>query len=289
MLEARDRVGGRIRNHTFADGTIVELGGQWDGPTQDRVLALADELGVGTFPSHELGDHLLGIDGGARRWADETFGLDHEALIDVAHTQSALEALAATVPLDAPWDAPNARALDAQTVECWLVANTRTETGLLFWQTLIPAIFSAEPDQMSLLHFLFYVHSGGMIDMLVAAQAAARRTAASSAGARRSRWCGGGARRRRAPRLPCAPDPPGAPTACRGGARARQRARGARHGRRCRRRSRLARARLQPRASAAGATGSRGSPAWRWARIVEAAGPVRRARSGARTGLSIGW
>ncbi len=168
VLEARDRVGGRILNHTFADGTIVELGGQWVGPTQDRVLALADELGVGTFPSYEQGDNLLGIDGGARRWADETFGLDEDALIDVAETQAALEAMAATIPLDAPWDAPNARELDAQTVESWLVANMKTETGRRFWRTLIPAIFSADTDQMSLLHFLFYVHSGGMIDMLVA-------------------------------------------------------------------------------------------------------------------------
>ena len=44
----------------------------------------------------------------------------------------------------------------------------KTETGLRFWRTLIPAIFSADTDQMSLLHFLFYIHSGGMIDMLVA-------------------------------------------------------------------------------------------------------------------------
>ena len=28
VLEARDRVGGRLLNHTFEDGTIVELGGQ---------------------------------------------------------------------------------------------------------------------------------------------------------------------------------------------------------------------------------------------------------------------
>jgi monoamine oxidase len=168
VLEARDRVGGRILNHTFADGTIVELGGQWVGPTQDRVLALAEELGVETFPSYEEGDHLLGIDGGARRWADETFGLDEKELIDVARTQTALEELAATVPLDAPWNTPNARELDAQTVESWLDANTETNGGLSFWQTLIPAVFSANADQMSLLHFLFYIHSGGMIDMLVA-------------------------------------------------------------------------------------------------------------------------
>ena len=168
VLEARDRVGGRIFNHTFEDGTIVELGGQWVGPTQNRVLALADELGVDTFPSYEEGDHILGLDGAARRWQRETFGLDEEALIDVAEAQGALEALAATVPLDAPWDAPDARALDGQTVESWLVANMKTETGLRFWRAIVPAVFSAEADQMSLLHFLFYIHSGGMVDMLLA-------------------------------------------------------------------------------------------------------------------------
>jgi monoamine oxidase len=168
VLEARDRVGGRTLNHAFADGTIVELGGQWVGPTQDRVLALAEELGVGTFPSYEEGDHLLSVGGEVRRWADETFGLDEAALIDVAEAQAALEALAATVPLDAPWDAPRARELDAQTLASWLVANMKTDDGLRFWRMLVPALFSAEADQMSLLHFLFYIHSGGMIDMLVA-------------------------------------------------------------------------------------------------------------------------
>jgi monoamine oxidase len=168
VLEARDRVGGRIWNHTFADGTLVELGGQWVGPTQDRVLALADELGVGTFPSYDEGDHLLGIGGGTRRWQGEGYGLDEQALIDVAATQATLEALAATVPLDTPWDAPNARELDAQTIESWLVANTKTEEGLAFWRIIVPALFAADTDQMSLLHFLFYIHSGGMVDMLLA-------------------------------------------------------------------------------------------------------------------------
>lgn len=168
VLEARDRVGGRTVNHTFADGTIVELGGQWVGPTQDRVLALTEELGVATFATYEDGDHLLAVGGEARRWQDDTFGLGEAALIDVAETQAALEAIAATVPLEAPWDAPSARELDAQTVESWLVAHTKTETGLRFWRMLVAALFSAEPDQMSLLHFLFYIHSGGMVDTLVA-------------------------------------------------------------------------------------------------------------------------
>lgn len=181
VLEARDRVGGRTLNHAFEDGTVVELGGQWLGPTQDRVLALAAELGVATFPSYDDGDHLLGVDGGSRRWQGETFGLDEEALVDVAEAQAALEELAASVPLDAPWEAPGADELDTSTVGAWLAANMTTATGLRFWRTLIPAIFSAEADQMSLLHFLFYIRSGGMVDMLVA----------TAGGAQESRVAGG--------------------------------------------------------------------------------------------------
>ncbi len=49
VLEARDRVGGRVVGHRIGDGKVVEMGGQWAGPTQDRILALAAELGVATF------------------------------------------------------------------------------------------------------------------------------------------------------------------------------------------------------------------------------------------------
>jgi hypothetical protein len=42
VLEARDRVGGRVVSHPIGDGKVVEMGGQWAGPTQDRILARAD-------------------------------------------------------------------------------------------------------------------------------------------------------------------------------------------------------------------------------------------------------
>ena len=48
VLEARDRVGGRTVNQPIGDGKVVEAGGQWIGPTQDRLAALAADLDVGT-------------------------------------------------------------------------------------------------------------------------------------------------------------------------------------------------------------------------------------------------
>jgi monoamine oxidase len=50
VLEARDRVGGRVVGHPIGDGKVIEMGGEYAGPTQDRILAVAGELGVSTFP-----------------------------------------------------------------------------------------------------------------------------------------------------------------------------------------------------------------------------------------------
>lgn len=46
VLEARDRVGGRVLGAKLA-GTTVELGGTWTGPGQERVKHFASLFGVG--------------------------------------------------------------------------------------------------------------------------------------------------------------------------------------------------------------------------------------------------
>ena len=63
VIEARDRVGGRVLNEEIGDGKVVEIGGEWIGPTQARIAALAAELGVATFPTHDEGRHLVELGG----------------------------------------------------------------------------------------------------------------------------------------------------------------------------------------------------------------------------------
>src|SRR5919112_6458588 len=166
VLEARKRVGGRLLNHTLDNGAVVELGGQWVGPTQDRVLALAEELGVGLFPTYTEGEHFLAIDGAVKRYGGEDFALPQDASADVEETWVHLSEMAAEIPLEGPWQAENADTWDAQTLDSWLVANAKTEVGLGYWRTMVPALFSAEAAEMSLLHFLFYCRSGGTLDRL---------------------------------------------------------------------------------------------------------------------------
>ena len=63
MLEARDRVGGRTWTKRVA-GAPVDFGGQWVGPQQERIVALAEALGIPTFETYNTGLNVF-FGGGA--------------------------------------------------------------------------------------------------------------------------------------------------------------------------------------------------------------------------------
>ncbi len=181
VIEARDRVGGRTLNHVFDDGSIVEVGGQWVGPTQDHVLSLIQELGLDTFDTFDTGDYIVSLKGKVKKFTGDKFGLPPHVLIEVGIAQKRLEAMAAKVPLETPWTSPKALEWDGQTLESWLREHLRFEQSREFWRAITAAIFSAEASEISLLHFLFYCHSGGMLDRLMG----------TAHGAQKSRIVGG--------------------------------------------------------------------------------------------------
>jgi monoamine oxidase len=174
VLEAHQQVGGRVLNHTFSNGVVVELGGQWVGPTQDRVLALVADLGTELFPTYEAGLGLIALDGLARRFDEDNFGLPEDASRDVASAMEALDDMARDVPLSEPWSAEQADRWDRQTVDTWIDANLMTAKGKRFMRAMVPGVFAAEAWDMSLLHFLFYVHSGGLIDRILSTEGGAQ-------------------------------------------------------------------------------------------------------------------
>jgi monoamine oxidase len=170
VVEARDRVGGRLLNEPLGDqwpGEVVELGGQWVGPGQHAIAALASELGLTTFPTHDEGRHIVRLRGRTRSYSGRIPRIGPARLVDVALAQRRLERLARTVPLDRPWDAPDALALDAETFEGWIARSCRTEGGRQFFRVVSAAVWAADPSSISLLHILFYVHSAGGLDPLL--------------------------------------------------------------------------------------------------------------------------
>jgi monoamine oxidase len=167
VLEARDRVGGRLLSESLGDGKVVEAGGQWVGPTQDRVLALAAELGLETFPTFTEGANLLELDGSLSRYSGTIPRLGPAVLADIALARRKVDKLAAEIDADAPWRSADADELDAVTFASWLRRGMRTAKARRLMAIAGRTVWGAEPGELSLLHVLFYVRSGHGFDMLM--------------------------------------------------------------------------------------------------------------------------
>ncbi len=167
VLEARDRVGGRVLNHQLSSGGIVEEGGQHVGPTQLRVNAWIRELGLELFETYDEGFNQFEYRGRLSRYRGAIPKLNPVVLADVARTQARLDRMAKQVPLDEPWRAPKAAEWDSQTAATWISRHTHTGGARAFFQLLCEGLFAAAPADLSLLHLLFYVNSGGGIDTLI--------------------------------------------------------------------------------------------------------------------------
>ncbi|MGH2950468.1 MAG: flavin monoamine oxidase family protein, partial [Solirubrobacterales bacterium] len=166
VLEARDRVGGRTLNAEIGGGEVTEMGGQWIGPTQERIAALAEAVGVETFPTHTDGDNLLRLDGRLRRYRGTIPKLNPVVLLDVARVIRKLNRLSRRVDAEAPWDARGAAKLDGISLGAWIDRTMLTATAKRMMRVAARTAWGAEPEEMSLLHVAFYLRSAGSFELL---------------------------------------------------------------------------------------------------------------------------
>jgi monoamine oxidase len=174
VLEARDRVGGRTLNEPIGDGKVVEVGGQWVGPTQDRMYELIAELGLETFATYGEGDNLYEHGDSVRRYRGTIPKVNPVALAEVGFVLARLNRLARSVSPDAPWAAARASTWDSQTFADWSRRKIRTSVAREMLAIAIRAVWAVEPRDVSMLHVLFYIRSAGSLELLLDAEGGAQ-------------------------------------------------------------------------------------------------------------------
>ena len=167
VLEARHRVGGRNLDHPIPNG-VVELGGQWAGPGQDRVLGLAKELGIATFETYAQGDNVYYRDGQRHTYSGDIPPASPAALAEVESAILRFNQMASEVDPAAPWRAGSAGAWDIQTVAKWVDDNLHTDEARDLARLAIRGVYGEEAGQISLLDLLAAVAGvGGDFNTLI--------------------------------------------------------------------------------------------------------------------------
>jgi monoamine oxidase len=181
VLEARHRVGGRSFTDCTPAGFSIDRGGQWIGPTQDHLADLAAELGVATFPTYTSGQGVELRDGERHTYAGLIPTSDPHGAADGVAAMLDLDLAALEIPLDAPWETPDAAGLDAQTLATWLDTHLESASARDVLEVAVKAIFGTGSGEMSLLFALFYLGAGGGLTNL----------ARTTGGAQEGRFDGG--------------------------------------------------------------------------------------------------
>ncbi|HUG64278.1 MAG TPA: FAD-dependent oxidoreductase [Gaiellaceae bacterium] len=182
VLEARDRVGGRLWN-TEIGGEANELGGEWIAPYQSHMHALLAELGIDLFPAYRDGDDVyVDEQGKAHCHSGEEHGLSAADERAFEEADAKLDALAKAVDPEAPWEHPRARELDTITFDEWLRTEVASETARENLRSYLADGFMTKPAHaFSLLHGLWVVAgAGGTYELFAPEQCLAYRVVGGS-------------------------------------------------------------------------------------------------------------
>ena len=161
LLEARERVGGRAASYPIGDGKVLDLGAEFHGPANKIIAAAARDVGVGSYEVYDSGHRLIDFDGRLIRWKGQIPKIGPAAVVDVAQATLRIERMARSIPDGAPWNAPNAKRWDGQTMWSWIRRNLKTRGGRQLMTLLIEAALSVSPREISLLHLLYYSKGTG--------------------------------------------------------------------------------------------------------------------------------
>lgn len=185
VLEADDRVGGRILTQQVAAGIDVEIGAQWIGDTHHRMRALAAELGVETFAQYDEGEATYELLGAPVQRENAFHDAHDDDLAALDHALEQLDQLSRQVPLEAPWEAQHAAEWDGITAAQWLDAQQLPPVAERLLEICTVGILAVPMAEVSLLDLLYNLQTCGV---------GAQLFAESEGGAQTTRFAGGTSR-----------------------------------------------------------------------------------------------
>jgi monoamine oxidase len=182
ILEADERVGGRILTEEVMPGLPVELGAQWIGDTHERMFRLAAELGVETFAQFDEGETSYELAGSGVLRENEFHARFADELAELERVLRHLDELAAKVPVEAPWQAPRAAEWDVITAGTWYDNQGLSPVARTLLEICTVGILAVPTVEVSFLHLLFTIQTCGVTSELFAE---------SEGGAQTTRFIGG--------------------------------------------------------------------------------------------------
>ncbi|XP_077984063.1 amine oxidase [flavin-containing] A-like isoform X2 [Glandiceps talaboti] len=157
VLEAKDRIGGRIYTTNTSSCPYVDLGGQYLSPFDFRSMELCEKLGVQIYNPPPVTKNLALYSKGQTTPYTHNFPIWNPIIrMDLINFFRTLKLLSSKISSNTPWDSSDAKGLDKVTVKQWLDEICWTQTVKQIAITLVSVTLCADPEEVSLLYLLWF-------------------------------------------------------------------------------------------------------------------------------------
>ncbi|CAI9404877.1 flavin monoamine oxidase family protein [Aestuariimicrobium sp. T2.26MG-19.2B] len=175
VVEARDRIGGRVEAGVLGDGQVVDFGGQWIADGHTRMHELVARLHL-ELVAPSAGDVAVRMGGNVSKLPtrDElAASLNPFELADLGEGLARFRHLAERIADDPAWAEGNVKWLSRALVR-WVNSNLRTPAAQQWFLRVFRASFRVEPDQISLTEALHRANSGTDMETMIAVNGGVR-------------------------------------------------------------------------------------------------------------------
>jgi monoamine oxidase len=168
VLEARGRVGGRVRGVPLGPGLVTDGGAAYFGERHTAVRQLLDRFGLAAVTANDEGESVFSLPDRIR----SPLRIPPYDAAALGELFDALHELAAAVDPERPQAA--GRELHELTAGQWIRRRVADPDALAFAPLYLGQLVAAEPDDLSALCLGFYLRSGGGLRYLNAFRSGAQ-------------------------------------------------------------------------------------------------------------------
>ena len=176
VVEARDRIGGRVWSKQLNNGAIIDIGAQWIGPQQLLMWEMVKKHKVDTFETYDEGKNILAWNNKISTYKGTIPNIDPISLVDLGLALNKINQKCKKIPIESPWMVKGAHQLDSISLYSWMEKNLWTKKAKFLFKVGVESVFAVEPAEISMLYALFYAHSGVDFEKLISIKNGAQQT-----------------------------------------------------------------------------------------------------------------
>jgi monoamine oxidase len=170
VLEARDRVGGRVCSVRNELGMRIDLGSQWVGPSMTRMHRLIEQEGLTKVSTYHTGRSIYAMAGRIKYGHGNRPPITPLFLLDQLQFRYRITSRFRQLDPAAPWNSAAGQRLDGISVGDFIEQSTFTDWSSAYWRTVVSESLCANPSEVSMLDYLWELRSCGTLDNMSAAE-----------------------------------------------------------------------------------------------------------------------